>query len=55
MLYNDAKKLHSNDQIVIKSTREITGVIRADVYEKNVYIFAMTEKGYTKLSHKDIK
>lgn len=55
MDFKNAKKLHNHDQITIKATREITEVIKTEVDEKNIVIYAITrDNGYTKLNHKDI-
>ena len=55
MLYRYAKQLHNHDEITIKETGEIVEVISTDVYEKDVFVYAMTKDGYIKLNHRQIK
>lgn len=54
MKYKDAKKLHNHDQITVKITKEVTEVISIEIHEKNVYVNAMTDQGYSTLNHKEI-
>ena len=56
MNYKNAKKLHNNDEVILKKNGEIVTVINTEYDEKNVYIYVMTnDTGYTKLHHKEIK
>lgn len=55
MLYKNAKKLHNNDEITLKQTGETTNVISTKILEKNVFVYAMTHNGYSKLNHKEFK
>ncbi|MDF2880208.1 MAG: hypothetical protein K0R54_765 [Clostridiaceae bacterium] len=55
MDYKNAKKLHNNDEIIVKETGEVTKVITTETYDKDVYVYAVTnDNGYTKLHHKEI-
>ena len=55
MKYKYAKDLHNEDQITIKATGVTTEVISTEVYDKDVYVYAMTSEGYTKLHHREIR
>lgn len=55
MLYKYAKQLHNHDEIIVKETGEIVNVISTEVLKKDVFIYAMTRDGYTKLHHRQIK
>mgnify|MGYP001045680637 CR=1 FL=1 len=55
MTFKNAKELHNNDQIMVKSTKEVTEVITVEHGEKDIWVCAMTqENGYTRLHHKEI-
>lgn len=54
MTYKYAKDLHNGDEVSVKKSGEITTVISTEVSEKDIYIYAMTQEGYTKLHHRDI-
>lgn len=55
MVYDFAKKLHNGDEIKVKETGEITQVINTEIFEKDVFVYAMTQNGYSKLHHKEIE
>ena len=55
MTFKDAKELHNNDQITVKSTKEVTEVISVEHSGKDIWVRAMTQdSGYTRLHHKEI-
>lgn len=49
-----AKKLHNGDQITVKETKEVTDVQNTECQEKDVWVFAMTSEGYSRLHHTEI-
>lgn len=51
MNYNDAKKLHKGDEIILKNNKEIVEVIEVEVYEKDVFVNATTMAGYSRIHH----
>ena len=55
MIYEFATKLHNGNEIKVKETGEITQVINTEIYEKDVFVCAMTQNGYSKLHHKEIE
>lgn len=54
MLFKYAKRLCNQDQVKVKATGELVKVLKVKVLENNVFVFAMTRDGYTKLHHKEI-
>lgn len=56
MTFRNAKKLHNEDEVVVKSTGEVVEVLNAYVEDKNVIIECCTyDKGFCKLTHREIK
>lgn len=55
MSYAYAKMLHNDDEVTIKGTGETVRVISTEVYDKDVFIYAMTQHGYTRLHHRHIR
>lgn len=56
MTFRQAKKLHNEDEVMVKETGEIVTVINAYVEDKNVMIECCTyDRGYCTLTHKEIK
>lgn len=52
MTYKNARKLHNEDEIIVKETGESLYVISTEINEKNVIIFCNNGEYYY---HKDIK
>lgn len=50
-----AKQLHNGDQVTIKETKETVEVISTEVKDDLIVVYAMTENGYSTLTHKEIR
>lgn len=54
MTFTSAKKLHNNDEVTIKETKEIITVSSIEIVGKTVVIKAFTNNGWEEFRHTEV-